>query len=119
MYRNRHARMMKHKEEMKKVHALHYHYYDPETAERKEHEWAERYADIAPYRNSINRNEGYHYWKRCYLSGSRGYAKDLTNSVNRSKFRNLVQKSTEDDLEDIPSQHGGDYRREVDYWWIL
>lgn len=64
------------------------------------------------------------YWTTCYISGMRGFAKDMTSSVLRSDWRN--KKNTlllldNDELEDVDYNIGNNsnYQKYFDYSWTI
>ena len=59
------------------------------------------------------------YWKHCYLSGVRKLAKQQTNRKLRQESRNLYMKLNEDNEIDNFIPRNGQYRKILDYDWIL
>lgn len=64
------------------------------------------------------------YWKACFLSGARQYAKKSTSSVLRSQWRRcnaeLIRMGV-DELDDEVgcALSGGWYRKHYDYAWTV
>lgn len=64
------------------------------------------------------------YWRACYLSGPREYAKSETNSVLRSHWRKklndfmLLDEEDWDDFDCGVGQHNG-YQKHYDYAWTI
>ena len=65
------------------------------------------------------RNRGFEYWQRCYLSGARRYAKESTNGVIRTKYRNLLRPQNISANDDTVALRGADYEKEYDYLWTI
>jgi len=111
---NRHAKMRKHKRELKKKygHGL----FNGYRTNLKLHEdWCrEQYGN---QRNS--RNGGYEYWQNYYLTGPRQYAKDCTNRVIRAKYRDMLNVLHEDEMDDVQALRGSDYEKMYDYAYTL
>lgn len=64
------------------------------------------------------------YWSTCYVSGSRGYAKDMTSSILRSDWRNmknalLLLEDDEFDDVDYGIGNNSDYQKHFDYIWTI
>lgn len=64
------------------------------------------------------------YWATCSVSGSRGYAKDMTSSVLRSSWRNMENALLlleDEELDDVDYSIGGnsDYQKYFDYAWTI
>lgn len=64
------------------------------------------------------------YWKACFLSGPRQYAKKATSSVLRSQWRRRkaeLMLMDEDELEDESrcASSGSWYRKHYDYAWTV
>lgn len=64
------------------------------------------------------------YWKRSYLSGPRGYAKEETSSKIRSSWRNQVPKLLlleDDEFDDVDYDIGdnSNYQKYYDYAWTI
>ena len=110
---NRYARKLQHKQELKKNHAMRTGRYSVLLDETREKQWAEEF----PNSKWIDdRNGGYRYWHRCYLSGSRRYAKDRTNRHIRSLFKTALANG---ELGEIIAPQGSDYEKEFDYAWSI
>lgn len=111
---NRHARMRKHKRNLKKKysHGL----YEGYRTNLKLHEdWCrENCGDRCNARNG-----GYEYWQNYYLTGPRQYAKDCTNRVIRAFYRDLFNKLDGDRLEDVQALTGSDYEKMYDYDYTI
>lgn len=56
------------------------------------------------------------YWKTCYLSGPRKFAKGQTNSIRRSKFRTELSSA---DYENMHALQRSEYKRFFDYWYCI
>lgn len=68
------------------------------------------------------RNGGYEYWNQFARSGARRFAKDATNGVIRSRYRDVlrgIDPYNEDEIEDIQALRGSDYEKMFDFWWTL
>ena len=64
------------------------------------------------------------YWTTCYISGPRGYAKDMTSSILRSNWRNMKSAlllCDDEELDDIDYSIGNnsDYQKYFDYLWNI
>ena len=64
------------------------------------------------------------YWTTCYVSGPRGYAKDMTSSILRSNWRNMKSDlllCDDEELDDIDYSIGNnsDYQKYFDYLWTI
>lgn len=64
------------------------------------------------------------YWSTCYVSGVRGYAKDMTSNVLRSDWRNMKNALLlleDDEFDDIDYSIGNnsDYQKHFDYTWTI
>lgn len=64
------------------------------------------------------------YWSTCYVSGPRGYAKDMTSSILRSDWRNkknALLLLDDDELEDADYAIGdkADYQKHFNYTWAI
>lgn len=65
------------------------------------------------------RNRGFEYWDQTYISGSRRFAKDMTNGVIRTKYRNMIHRGDPDEMEDAQALRGSDYEKMYDYLWTI
>ena len=110
---NRHARKRQHKRELKKNHAFRTGVFSVQLDEENQKSNAEEFPDS---KYVDHRNGGYQYWHRCYLSGSRGYAKFCTNRKIRSMFRDLIATG---ELSEIVAPQGSDYEKLYDYFWTI
>lgn len=110
---NRYAKKLRHKYALKKDHAVRFGRYSVKYDEQHERYWNDQFSGTKWY---DDRNDGYQYWQRFYLSGSRKYAKDCTNSVIRSKYRALISNG---ELDEIIAPRGSDYEKEFDYLWTI
>ena len=114
---NRYANKRKHKRRMKQRHAMLYGNRTNLDLVRQQCQndsdswrwWTKRHS----------RNGGYEYWRQFYLSGPRRYAKECTNSVIRSRYRDMLRSMTDEDVEDIQALTGSDYEKIFDFWWTL
>ena len=79
-----------------------------------ETEYREKYGDMKNARNG-----GYEYWQSYYLTGSRRYAKESTNSVIRAMYRALLNTKDPDSLEEVQAFTGSDYEKAFDYDWTI
>ena len=64
------------------------------------------------------------YWSTCYVSGPRGFAKDMTSSILRSDWRNMKNALLlleDDEFDDIDYNIGNnsDYQKHFDYTWTI
>ena len=64
------------------------------------------------------------YWSTCYVSGPRGYAKDMTSSILRSDWRNMKNALLlleDDEFDDVDYDIGNnsDYQKHFDYTWTI
>lgn len=64
------------------------------------------------------------YWSTCYVSGVRGYAKDMTSSILRSNWRNMKSAlllCDDEEFDDIDYSIGNnsDYQKYFDYIWTI
>ena len=64
------------------------------------------------------------YWSTCYVSGSRGFAKDMTSSILRSDWRNMKNALLlleDDEFDDVDYSIGNnsDYQKHFDYTWNI
>ena len=64
------------------------------------------------------------YWTTCYVSGPRGYAKDMTSSILRSSWRNMKSDlllCDDEEFDDIDYSIGNnsDYQKYFDYLWSI
>ena len=64
------------------------------------------------------------YWTTCYISGMRGFAKDMTSSILRADWRNkknALLLLDDDELEDADYMIGdkADYQKCFDYAWTI
>ena len=64
------------------------------------------------------------YWSTCYVSGPRGYAKDMTSSILRSDWRNMKNALLlleDDEFDDVDYSIGNnsDYQKHFDYTWTI
>ena len=64
------------------------------------------------------------YWSTCYVSGPRGFAKDMTSSILRSDWRNmknalLLLEDEEFDDVDYSIGNNSDYQKHFDYAWAV
>ena len=115
---NRYDRLRKHKRYLKQRHANSYCRWNIHEDERRERESAAE--DTYWSRRHRPRNGGYEYWRNCYLSGCRRYAKDCTNSHIRAKYRQMALRNMTDEfLEDVVALKGSDYEKEYDYLWTI
>ena len=115
---NRYANKRKHKRKLKQRHAMmcdgartnldlvRQRYQD----ERDTFPWWEKHHP---------RNGGYEYWSQFYLSGPRQYAKECTNSVIRSRYRDILRSIDDDNMDDIQAFQGSDYEKMFDFWWTI
>ncbi len=72
--------------------------------------------------NHHPRNGGYEYWQQFSRSGARRFAKEATNGVIRSRYRDMlrdIDPYDDDALEDIQALTGSDYEKMFDFWWTL
>lgn len=65
------------------------------------------------------RNRGFEYWDQTYISGSRRFAKDMTNGVIRAKYRNMIHRGDPDEMEAAHALRGSDYEKMYDYLWTI
>ena len=56
------------------------------------------------------------YWRDYYLSGVKAFARDRTNGVLRTRFREEAARGNYDDMS---APHHADYRKHFDYWWTV
>ena len=64
------------------------------------------------------------YWSTCYVSGPRGFAKDMTSSILRSDWRNMKNALLlleDDEFDDVDYSIGNnsDYQKHFDYTWTI
>ena len=64
------------------------------------------------------------YWSTCYVSGPRGFAKDMTSSILRSDWRNMKNALLlleDDEFDDVDYDIGNnsDYQKHFDYIWTI
>ena len=64
------------------------------------------------------------YWSTCYVSGPRGFAKDMTSSILRSDWRNMKNALLlleDDEFDDVDYDIGNnsDYQKHFDYTWTI
>ena len=64
------------------------------------------------------------YWSTCYVSGPRGFAKDMTSSILRSDWRNMKNALLlleDDEFDDVDYSIGNnsDYQKHFDYTWNI
>ena len=64
------------------------------------------------------------YWSTCYVSGPRGFAKDMTSSILRSDWRNMKNALLlleDDEFDDVNYNIGNnsDYQKHFDYSWYI
>ena len=64
------------------------------------------------------------YWSTCYISGIRGYAKDMTSNILRSNWRNMKNALLlleDDEFDDVDYDIGNnsDYQKHFDYTWTI
>lgn len=64
------------------------------------------------------------YWSTCYISGARGFAKDMTSSALRSSWRNmknalLLLENEEFDDIDYSIGNNSNYQKHFDYIWSI
>ena len=65
------------------------------------------------------------YWSTCYISGVRGFAKNMTSSVLRTSWRNmkndLINLDDIEDIDDIDYHIGNNssYQKYFDYAWTV
>ena len=64
------------------------------------------------------RNGGYEYWRQFARSGMRRFAKEATNGVIRSRYRDMLRNAGFDD-DDVQALRGSDYEKMFDFWWTL
>lgn len=88
------------------------------TRDEDEREWRAR-----PYRQG-GMPACEQYWSTCYISGPRGYAKDMTSSILRSNWRNMENTLLlleDDEFDDIDYSIGNnsDYQKYFDYAWTV
>lgn len=115
MKTNRYARKRMHKREMEKQYAKRYAYGRPGMYNvRILRDRLEREANEDTWWNRKHpaRNHGWEYWKTCYLSGMRGYAKKYSDKRIRQKYRQMIKHF---DPEDVYAPRGADYEKEYDY----
>ena len=63
-----------------------------------------------------DRNNGFAYWQKCYLSGCRKLAKDATNRKIRAMYRGMMANM---DPDDVPALMQADYEKVFDYQYTL
>lgn len=111
---NRHAMLRKHKHKLKKRFGYGVYTGYRTNIKKQEAEWRERYGDWPNARNG-----GYDYWTHCYLTGPRKVAKDGTNGVIRSEYRQLLNTFSDECADDIVAPQNSDYRKMFDYNWTV
>jgi len=112
---NRHAMMRKHKKHLKKKYGYGL-WADDYYTNQKLHE--QKCCQEGYWRRG-KRNGGYEYWKTCYLSGVRRFAKNSTNRVIRAKYRDLLNGVDIENADDVQALTGSDYEKMFDYWWTV
>ena len=88
------------------------------TLDEDEREWRSR-----PYKQG-GMPACEQYWSTCYISGVRGYAKDMTSNILRSNWRNMKNALLlleDDEFDDVDYSIGNnsDYQKHFDYTWTV
>ena len=115
---NRHAKVRQHKRREKKQYGI---WFDGHSTNlklteakcRREHKC--RYG-LCRY---VERNGGYAYWRKLYLSGKRRYAKECTNRVIRARYRDMLNVIPEENLDEVPALRCSDYERQFDFEYSI
>ncbi len=117
---NRYANKRKHKCRLKQRHAMLY-----DGCRTNLDLVRQRYQDDNDWwwwQKHHPRNGGYEYWQQFARSGRRRYAKEMTNGVIRSRYRDIlrdIDMDDEDALDEIQTLTGSDYEKMFDFWWTL
>lgn len=99
---NRYANKMLHKRKMKISYI------------RAPYNWS--YTSWEDYIAHLKDYDSTDYWRTCYLSGSREYARYLSRKKLRQIFRQEVCKK---DFDEIYAPQYGDYKRYSEFWWVV
>jgi hypothetical protein len=116
---NRYANKRKHKRRLKQRHAM---LWDGRRTNLDLVRQRYQDEDFWWWYNHHPCNGGYEYWKQFGRSGTRKYAKDMTNGVIRSRYRDMLRDIDLDDddaIDDIQALTGADYEKMFDFWWTL
>lgn len=112
--RNRYSQKRKHKREMQKKYAMKYGVYNVKILRDRLEREAEE--DSWWLRKHPPKNKGWEYWRICYLTGPRQYAKKYTDKHIRQKYRQMIKKF---DPEDVTAPKCADYEKEYDYAYTI
>lgn len=101
MKQNRYERMQKDKAKIKK---------------RIANKWYYGGGNACSWEKILQRYPDAEYWKDWSFSGVRKYAKDCTEGIIRSRYRNLALSTDEEIGFGSRKSH---YRKYFDYWWTV